>query len=183
MRKHYLNLTNGLEALATLPEGEPWSFMRLQSTTLERRQWARLFGSDLDHDLLMHLALGWECVLHDRGTLRPRSKTIYLGVPLVRYVLGRRWYGLDPDVVPGGGPRSADPLNIAPYCREVYAEIFERNLNAEKGRVRVRLDYYRRFASCGEVRLVGSSGSTARDGDYAFYRGLASGLASPGPTC
>lgn len=45
-----------------------------------------------------------------------------------------------------------------------------------------RIDYYRRFATCGEVRLIGSSEATERDGDYAHFREIASTLAIPGPT-
>ena len=38
MRRYYINLTNGLEALAEVQaSGEPWAFCRLRSTTLERR--------------------------------------------------------------------------------------------------------------------------------------------------
>ncbi len=66
--RHYVNLTNGLEALpAILASGEPSCAMRLQSTTVERRDWVKLFLCDLCDDLLLHLALGWRCVLHDRA--------------------------------------------------------------------------------------------------------------------
>ena len=91
--RHYVNLTNGLESLREVVDaGAPWSFLRLQSTTIERQDWVKLFLTDLSDDLLMHLALGWRCVVHDRGTNRPFSKTIYYALPLVKYVLDRRWY-------------------------------------------------------------------------------------------
>lgn len=164
-RKHYVNLTNGIEALANLPPGEPWSFIRLQSTTVERKDWLKLFGSDLDHDFYMHLALGYCCVLHDRGTRRKNSKTVYYAVPLVRYVLDRRWYGLVPEVALFG---RAGNLNGARFFDEVYRSIFDHR-GPETSRVKTRIDYYRRYTVGPRVLLEGRSEATTHDGDTAYY--------------
>ena len=59
MRKHYINLTDGLEALPEVQAtGEPWAFSRIQSTTIERRDWWSLLMIDLGEDLPMHWPWG-----------------------------------------------------------------------------------------------------------------------------
>ena len=179
MRKHYINLTDGLEALPEVQAtGEPWAFSRIQSTTIERRDWWSLLMIDLGEDLPMHLALGWECILHDRGTRRPRSKTCYYAVPLLAYILNRRWYGLAPEVAPMQGRRGNAATNAARYFAQVYREVVEGG-DAQAGRVRRRLDFFGRFAVGRPARLVGCSRATERDGDKVFYRGLALAHAAP----
>jgi hypothetical protein len=171
--KHYLNLTNGLEALATLPAGEPWAFLRLQSTTLEKRDWSGLFLG-LDADLLMHLSLGTCCIVHDRGTARPLSKTVYYGLPLVEYVLNRRWHDLDPGRVllvgPHGGP--------GPDAWQEFSGIYEGLMDGrdDKGAARRRIDYFGRYKQGHAVKLSGASEATDHDGDRAYYRDLAARL-------
>lgn len=176
--KHYINLTNGIEALGSLPASEPWSFIRLQSTTIERQDWLKLFGSDLDHDFFMHLALGFHCILHDRGTRRKNSKTVYYGVPLVRYILNRCWYGLTPEVALFG----RGGMNGAGHFDAIYCSIFEHK-GPETGAVKRRLNYYRRFTTGPQVHLEGSSEATEHDSDVGFYVDLVRrslGLSVPG---
>jgi len=56
--RHYINLTNGIEAVPRLQRlGLPHSFLRLPSTRCEQQQFEALVN-DLDADLLMRLALG-----------------------------------------------------------------------------------------------------------------------------
>jgi len=46
--RHYVNLTNGLESLQELiDDGASWSLLRLQSTTIERQDWVKLFLTDV----------------------------------------------------------------------------------------------------------------------------------------
>jgi hypothetical protein len=166
--KHYLNLSNGVEAFEIVQAtGEPWSFCRIRSTTFERERWHDLFMLDVCDDLLMHLALGWVCVLHDRGTLRPHSKTCYLGVPLIAYVLRRRWSGFVPDRVPMYGPRGGAAPDAAERFDAIYRETVDANTR-DAGRVRQRLDYFARYYAGDLVRFAAHSESTARDGDVAF---------------
>jgi hypothetical protein len=166
--KHYLNLSNGVEALEVVQAtGEPWSFCRIRSTTFERERWHTLFMNDVSDDLLMHLALGWICVLHDRGTLRPQSKTCYLGVPLIAYVLRRRWSGFVPDRVPMYGPRGGAAPDAAERFDAIYRETVEANTR-EAGIVRQRFDYFARYYAGQPVRFVSRSESTTRDGDVAY---------------
>lgn len=172
--RHYINLTNGLEALAEVQAtGEPWAFLRMRSTTLEHADWPRLI-SEVSDDLLMHLALGEACTVHDRGTRRALSKTIYQGVPLVRYLLNRRWHGLRPRSVAltgGGGGPAYDGVD---WFETIYEGLFER-AEGDRGQTKRRMDYYRRYVRGSAVHLIGSSASTEHDGDGAYYAGLTEG--------
>lgn len=171
MRRHYLNLTNGLEALSELlAAGETYSFLRIRSTTVERLDWHLLLVEELGADLLMHLALGHECVVHDRGTLRLLSKTLYHAVPLVKYVLTRRWYNehaAEAEVV-SLGPRGGQAPDRRAEFKEIYAAVVEAP-SPEGARVRSMLDYFGRYRSGGVVRLTTSGGSTTHDGDRLYY--------------
>ena len=50
-KKNWINLTNGIEDIENL---DNFSFIRIQSTTLERKDYIKLF-LDLDHNFLIHL--------------------------------------------------------------------------------------------------------------------------------
>ena len=59
--RHFINLTNGIEALPRLHSvGLPYSFVRIQSTACEQQLFEKLIG-ELDSALLLHLALGQWC--------------------------------------------------------------------------------------------------------------------------
>ena len=67
--RHFINLSNGAEALpllAGLP-AEHVSFCRIQSSHCEAQDFNGVL-SNLDHNLLMHLALGFECRVYDFGS-------------------------------------------------------------------------------------------------------------------
>lgn len=56
--RHYVNMTNGVEAVPALRALDlPYRFLRLPSTRCEQQQFEALMN-DLDGDLLMRLALG-----------------------------------------------------------------------------------------------------------------------------
>lgn len=169
MIKHYLNLTNGIAWLKQIQETkEPYSFIRIQSTTLERKDYIKLF-QDLDHDLLLHLALGWECVIYDCGTNRPFSKTIYTGVPLIRYILNRRWFGTFTDQVFRLNRDGSKGANVSEYYDFVYRNLFEYEQNKEKTSLKKKLDYYKRYLGCKEIMIEGKSISTDKDGNYPYF--------------
>lgn len=174
MTKHYLNTTNGIEYLSEVKAtGEPYSFLRIQSTTLERKDYLKLLG-DLDHDFLMHLALGFECVVYDCGTNRICSKSIYSGIEIIRYVLNKYWYGVEPDFVP---KRCRNGLythtqDMKPYFDSIYNSIFVWDQNKDKERIKHKLKYYKKYLNADSIDLTGISKSTIHDGDYKFYREL-----------
>jgi hypothetical protein len=162
MIHHFLNLSNGILWKPELIG--PIHFMRLESTTLESRCWQKFFG-DLDHNLLMHLAIGKTCIVYDCGCRREFSKTIRWGIPLIRYTLERRWFGecLTPPIDPRSGQ------NFTTWFAQVYKEFFETNGSQEKGHVKRKLDYYKKWVSASEnkgVYLIGKSKITDLDGKH-----------------
>lgn len=169
--KHYLNLTNGLESLAHIPPGEPYGFIRVQSTTLENKDWTKLFGRELDADLLLHLALGVTCYFYDRGTNRPYSKTVYLGIPVIKYVLERCWLDKSPAAVVSPGRRGKAEIDITQVAAAAYHAIFSDSSNKQAA-IRKKLRYYKKYLKTSELKLIGVSCSTSHDGDYAFYSDL-----------
>ena len=171
MRKNFVNLTDGIEAIPGLTN---YSFIRIQSTTLERKDYYKLFA-DLDHNFLMWLALGNECAVYDFGTNRPISKTIYLGLPVIEYCLNKYWFGHEMDRVWAG---RAFSVNIKNYIEtHIYQRLFayhDEKLLPAKISLDAKYRYYRKFTPPGVLRvnLVGVSKSTRHDSDINFYRNI-----------
>ena len=105
--RHFINLSNGAECLALLESaGVPpaqVAFMRLQSSHCEAQDYAGVL-TNLDHNLLMHLALGYECRVYDfgsrgydweaeQGELERRyvPRAVWWGLEWARYALTRMW--------------------------------------------------------------------------------------------
>jgi hypothetical protein len=104
--RHYVNLTNGLEALpgltALVPAGE-LRFTRMQSSHAEASAYDKLLA-ELDHDLLWSLAAGHTCYLYDFASRNPRrgvSRAQFLGVEFAKWALAYLWFGKDSARVPG----------------------------------------------------------------------------------
>jgi hypothetical protein len=93
--KHYLNLTNGIEFANELNQKNiPFSFLRMQSSHCESHSWD-LFLQNIDHDLLMHLALGYTCYIYDcgsRGTNSTITRAIHQGIELLKFTLHKEWH-------------------------------------------------------------------------------------------
>jgi hypothetical protein len=170
MIKHFVNLTNGIEQIPKLNPKEI-NFLRIQSTTLESKNYYKLF-SELDNDFLMHLALGNECRVYDFGTNRPLSKTIYLGLPIIKYCLDKYWTGYEADTVMVG---KKFQCNVKDYVeKEIYGKYFlyhnEKTLQA-KINLTQKFTYFRKFVK-GKINLVGISKSTNHDSDVTFYKSI-----------
>lgn len=170
MKHYFINLTNGIERLPELQEtGDPLHFLRIRSTTLERKDWIFLL-MDLDHNFLMHLALGKECVVVDYGTNRKNSKTCYKAVPLIRYLLTRRWYGGKIDAV--RYTRSSDKvLDDTKHYEYIYDYLFLHDQNNDKRKLKRKLDYFKNFIGGvgSTVKLSHLCESTVKDGKYPYY--------------
>ncbi len=173
---HYLNLTNGLgfcpELRAQSKNGENLRVIRIQSTTIERKNWIKLF-MDLDHDFLFNLAIGNECTVYDMGTNRPLSKTIRYGIPLIRYILSRFW-ALDYQhltfrITKDGKSTIYDCEKQFDY---IYNSLFTFDSTKEKDAVKKKLGYYKSLAR-GPISLYGVSQATDRDGDRGYFFDLA----------
>ena len=151
-RKNFVNLTNGIEAIPHI-EGE-YAFIRIQSTACEQKRWDYVL-QDLDYTFLMALALGQEVVVYDFGARKDVPRAVYQGLSLVRYVLNRRWLGIDATPFVRGH-------NVHRYFDEVY-----RGLD---GRTFKKLDYFRKFLRTDRLNLVEVTAATDRDSQYEWYR-------------
>lgn len=168
--KHFLNLTNGIEFANELNgKGIDYEFIRIQSTTIERKDWIKLFN-DLDHNFLLNLAIGNKCLVYDCGTNRLNSKTIYYAIPLIRYILNREWHGITPETVYIGNRNNIVQTESIDYFNHIFNSLFTFNTTKEKQAVKTKLRYYKRFLNSNEVLIEGVSKSTSNDGNYSLYK-------------
>jgi len=178
--KHYLNLSNGVEALdglltAGLPS-EAISFCRIQSSQCESQDYNGLL-SNLDHDMMIHLALGHECRVYDFGSRgavwidpdgtsseRYVPRAIWWGLEWWRYALNNLWE------LPTPRPPLLRGVNVERRFREALCALPKKQ--------RTRLKYYRAFTADGlaEVRLLGYYAAARTDGDRAAHRSMLLGL-------
>lgn len=140
MMAHFVNLTNGLEWINDLPS---YSFLRIESTAIEREEWTRILN-DLDANFLMCLALGRECHVYDCGAGREVSKTISVGLPYIKNILTDLWL----------------------RDKEAVA------LTDEERAAKRKIKYYKRYLNTKKIHLVGHSRYTENDGDKELYRSL-----------
>ena len=167
-RCHFINLTNGLEALPVVGDADV-NFVRIQSSKCEANDFYGLLA-DLDHNLLFRLATGHECVILDYGsrgsswkgeadgTKIPRA--IWWGLEWIRYALQRKW--------------RVDAAGAAPPTLRGYnvERLFDEKLARLPKAVSKKLRYYRKFGPAA-VDLVGAyrPGGTPLDGrDDAYAR-------------
>lgn len=169
MKNYFLNLTNGIEYLPKLDE--PHHFTRIRSTTIERKDYLFLL-MDLDHNFLLHLAMGKECVFVDYGTNRKNSKTIYTAIPLILYILNRRWLGKE--IEPYRYTRGSDKkiYDRKQYYEHIYNELFLWNQTKDKNKMKTKIDYFKKFLNTNEIKCEVIGNSTHNDGNYSFYRDI-----------
>lgn len=170
MKHYFLNLTNGIERLPEL-QGEKVSFVRIRSTTVERKDWHYLLN-DLDHNFLLHLALGQECVFVDYGTNRKNSKTCYMAVPLIKYILTRRWLGREEKGYRLGRQSDEKFFDVQYLFGHIYDRLFVFDQNNDKIKLKRKLDYYKRFVNTDTLRLETLCESTSNDGKYQYYANI-----------
>lgn len=152
MRKQFVNLTNGIEAIPTI-DGE-YGFIRIQSTACEQKRWDFVI-QELDYSFLMALALGHEVIVYDFGARKDVPRAVYQGLALVRYVLDRRWFGIDVTPFVRGH-------NVHRYFDAVY--------RALDGRTLKKLDYFRKFLRTDRIHLRAVTAATEHDSQYEWYR-------------
>eukprot|EP00967_Tisochrysis_lutea_P036972 scaffold44529_cov30-Tisochrysis_lutea.AAC.2 len=172
--KHFLNLSNGVEAISGLLAdevlAESLGFCRIQSSQCEAQDFPGLLAN-LDHDMMLHLALGHECRVYDFGSrgavwIDPDGhqsekyvpRAIWWGLEWWRYALNNVW---------------ELPNTRAPILRGVNVESrFREALRALPKKQRKRLKYYRAFTPTDleEVRLLGYYAAAETDGDKAAHR-------------
>lgn len=157
--KHFINLTNGIESLERLNlDPANVMFMRIQSSHCERHLWNRII-IETDHNLYMMLALGYECRVYDFGTNTEMAKAIYMGVEWLKFVLNKRWFGVD-------YKPNAKGKNVSGYFTQEYSKLDKQS--------KKKIDYYKKFILCDELRLVGVSDETNMDAKNEYFRSILS---------
>ena len=156
MEKYFINLTNGIEIIPLLSaERKDYSFIRLQSTICEQKDWDRLI-MDLDNNFLMHLALGYACKVYDFGAQKKTARAVYQGLEFVRYATAMCWLG-----------EAEEPLVRGNKC----GEYFHKSYRELSDRAKNKLKYYRTFFR-GKITLEGISSATVHDNDKDFYKDI-----------
>lgn len=168
MKHYFLNLTNGIEYLENIPRDSVTHFMRIRSTTLERKDYMFLL-MDLDHNFLLHLALGKECVFVDYGTNKLNSKTCYTGIPFIEYCLNRRWLGKEVKAYRRSRSSNNRIYDQDKYYSMIYDSLFTFDSTPEKIKLKRKLDYFKRFLNTNEIKIECICNSTSNDGNYDFY--------------
>ena len=161
MKKLYLNLTNGIEALDRDFLSENFSFIRIQSSQCESKSWMKVLEG-LDYDFLMHIAIGFDVVVVDFSSRRDVPRAIFQGLEWIRYVLNRRWY--NKEVV-----TFVRSSNTTEYFRHQYDKIFVYGQDQDKRELKSKLDYFKPYLM-GKIRLRGIPLSTTNDNNKVFYR-------------
>lgn len=167
----FINLTNGIEFLPEIKEAR---FIRIKSTHLERHQLENVLVN-LSDDLLMNLALGNQCVIYDFGMYFDTPRSIWEGIPWIKYALNRAWFDQETDYfitrwrhrgkyIPGKIilKEEKHPKNYKIFFRNRYDRMDER--------VHEKLSYYKTYLDCATINLLGFSRKTEHDGDSAFYK-------------
>lgn len=170
----FYNLTNGLEGLSDpLFFGcKSEHFIRIRSTTIERKDWLFLL-MDLDHNFLMHLALGKPCLFVDYGTNKLNSKTCYMGIPFISYVLKRLWWDIDEDAPRYKRHNKEEVYDSSWYFRDIYNQLLVYDKTSVKDKLKTKLKYYKRFVSKEKpLDLQWISYSTDKDNDYDYFVNL-----------
>ncbi len=155
MIKNYINLTNGIEALERwyLPN---YTFIRIKSTYCEQKAWDSLI-LELDNDLLMNLALGNECYIFDYSNKHLTPRSIWQGIPFIRYCLSVCWLDKEPKII-------VREHNVTNYLRGCYYKLSKRT--------KAKLKYFKKFLNTDTINLHHISSRTTHDGDYIYYREL-----------
>ncbi len=158
MTKHFINLTNGIEALEEYDFNiENISFIRIQSSHFESHKFDEVLY-ELDHNFLMHLALGYYCKIYDYGARAETAKALRIGVEWIKFVLNKRW--LEKKYVP-----------IIKY--KIVTNYFEEQYKKISNRTKKKLDYYKKYLNIeDEILLEGINGTTLMDNKPEFYKSI-----------
>lgn len=155
--KHFLNLTNGLEALPALREEiSDICFMRVQSCYVERNLYNDIL-TEIDHNFLMYAAMGYECRFYDFGAKSPTSKAAYFGMKWVEYFISRRWFDIEIRAI-------IKNKEFTTHMRKFYSDIPKRT--------KKRYDYYKKYLLCDSLNLQVITDATENDNKPEYFSGL-----------
>jgi len=135
MKRYYVNLTAGLAYSAKI-DGDV-VYCHLQSSHIESKAWNKFFIC-LPDDLLLHLALGYECYIIDcSANCGGKSKVIRMGIPAIKLLLNKRWFDKFERI---------EPFDLD-YCKRI--------LDMVDKSVKNKMDYFKKFLKTEEIKLFG----------------------------
>lgn len=163
MIKIFINLTNGIESLEQFNfKIADVSFIRIQSCHCESHKFDKIL-QELDNNFLMHLAMGYECIVYDYGSNSEKSKAVNAGCEWIKFVLNQRW--LDKDYIP-----TIKNQNLSQYYLGFYNKLDKKT--------KKRIDYFKKFVNTFEINLKSVSSQTNNDGNISFYTEIIKRLSS-----
>lgn len=153
-QKIFINLTNGIEAIAKYNLLiDDIDFIRIQSSHCESHQFEKILN-EIDHNFLMSLALGYNCIVYDFGANSDIPKAIYMGLSWLDYVLNLRWFNSDKII----------------RCKgNIMNEFFARHYHNLPQTSLKRIDYYKRFLLTNSIKITAVAGSTFMDNKWDYY--------------
>lgn len=131
--RHYANLSNGVFCECFARETVD-AFTRIQSTALEQKLWSSVVHG-AGPDLLMHLAMGVRCVVHDVSERERRTRAVHQGLPWLRGVCQLAWGE------PLSTVRSRSGMNVTRYVERTWSEL--------DSSTRSHLKYFGRWHTAG----------------------------------
>lgn len=168
---HYINLTNGLEAVPRLQKvigSSNINICRLQSSHCEASRPDLLIPA-IDASMLFWLAKGHTVLVYDFGSRnkkRGAPRALWYGLEFLKYVLGYVWYD----------ERDAKCFVRGTNAKNDFQSIIQKYVDRATMK---KIKYYRQYCptttstSKEKIKLYGVYDSTIHDADEAFYQGIA----------
>ncbi len=157
--KIYLNLTNGIEFLDKFGDfykNHEYRFVRIQSSWCEQKHWEYIIA-DLDYDFLLHLALGFNCIVVDFSQKRDYPRAVFQGIEWIRFVLNKVWF------------RNTNQALVRVRRNDV-TKYFEKQYDKLSRKTKNKIKYFRKFLLTNKIKLKIIAGRTKNDGNYDFYK-------------
>jgi hypothetical protein len=156
MPEIFINLTAGIEAIDEYIRGyvDSLQFIRIQSTHLEKNQLENVL-INLDHNFLMKLAIGKECIVIDYTSRKRKhgaSAACFRGLAWIRYCINRIWF------------------NKKIKCEKGMHIYFEEQFRTLKETTIKRLKYFRKFVLVDDINLRYQCKPTNNDNDDEYYK-------------
>ena len=150
---HFVNLTNGLQAIKDY-KLEDYRFMRLQSTACEQKKWMQIIDN-LSEELLLHLAVGNNCIVYDYGADKRVPRSVWQGLEFIKFVLNKKWLGKEYQLE--GRMKQA----------QKYFDIVYHNLPA---RSFSKIKYFGRYLNTKDINLSAVTSSSRKDNNLEYFK-------------
>lgn len=151
MDKHFINLTNGIEAIPFL---DNYEFVRIPSTYCEAKAWDKLMLS-LDSNFLMNLAVGNTCIVYDYSQNKEMPRALYQGLEYIKFILYKRWFNIEYKPIVSG-------VNCFNYFNSIQLSCTTKR----------KIDYFKKFLYTDKLNIKLSTGKTNFDGNYQYYKDI-----------